>query len=270
MVHALVVKLITALVILGLLGGSTSLRAGSLETVADTRKLLAAMDDVGTDSHRLAALFRVGDTRLKELIQLLDDPDPKMKLRAQVVIRYVGNESGMQALREWYSRQEGGYGIAGPIPLPLAEWDYHSIEVNLLATSPQTWRDRGVQYIYALALDGSPRAKAVLADLIKKADGLDESNFIGYAIKRVQLNDTKRLLAGKDLATLVLSNAFFIAPEDRKYTSARVLAFNRAKDKALVEVYINRGKLAEEWYHIVLRRCDQGWKFFSITPIAVS
>ncbi|MCA1607614.1 MAG: hypothetical protein LC775_19590, partial [Acidobacteria bacterium] len=75
---------------------------------------------------------------------------------------------------------------------------------------------------------------------------------------------------GKELGKEVLNNAFFVAQEDRKYTSARVLALNSAKKKALVEVYINRGTLAEEWYHVVLRRCDQGWKFVSITPVAVS
>lgn len=271
MLRTSVTRLAVALIALGLVSCSAILRARPVETITDTRKLLTAMDDVRTDSDRLAALFRLGDKRIADLIGLLDDPDPKVRLRAQVVIRYLGNEGGMKALREWYSRQKGEYGVAGPIPLPLTEWDYKIIEVDLMARSPQTWLDQGVQYIYALALDGSPRAKAVLAELTKKATGLDESNLIGYALRRVQTRGPRELLNGEEnLAKLVLSNAFFIAPEGRKYTSARLLGFNGVKDKALVEVHVNRGTLAEEWYHVVLSKCEHGWRVFSISPVGIS
>jgi hypothetical protein len=229
------------------------------------------MEDVRTDSDKLIALLQVGDRRVSDLIQLLDDPDPNVSLRAQVVIRYLGNETGMKALRAWYNNRQGEYAVAGPIPQPWYEWDCHLIKVDLLGKPPRAWFDRGVQYIYALALDDSPKAKTLLAEMISAARGLDETSFIGYAIKRVLAGEPKNLLRGeKDLAKLVLNNSFFIAPEDRKYTSARLLGFNEAKDKGFFEVYVNRGVMAEEWYHVVLTRCDQGWKFFSITPVAMS
>ncbi len=107
--------------------------------------------------------------------------------------------------------------------------------------------------------------------MVKSATGIDESTFVGYAIKRIKTARPRDLITGeKDLAKLVLDNAFFVAPEDHKYASARLLGLNGNKNKALVEVYINRGRLAEEWYHVVIRKCGQGWKFFSITQVAVS
>jgi hypothetical protein len=67
---------------------------------------------------------------------------------------------------------------------------------------------------------------------------LTEDSTVARAIKLVQKNKPSRVFTGNnDLAELVLENAFFVAPSDRKHTSARLLALNAANDKALVEVY---------------------------------
>lgn len=260
-----------ALLVICVFSSATAAQNRFPKSSSETRKLLAALSNVRIDSDKLGSLFRVGNNRTTDLIRLLDDPDREISLRAQVIIRYLGSEAGMRALRAWYSKQQGGYRIAGPVPQPLDEWDYNYIKLNLIGNSPRTWGDEGVRYVYALALDDAPKARTLLAELISAAIGLDEASFVGNAIRRVQTSKPSDILvSGKDLGKQVLNNAFFVAPEDRKYTSARVLALNEAKDKALIEVYINRGTLAEEWYHVVLKRCDQGWQFFSVTPVAVS
>lgn len=252
-------------------GNGVVFSASESRMYQDTRKLLSSMDDVRSDSDKLATLFKVGDERIRELIHALDDADSDIRLRAQIVIRYLGNVEGMKALTEWYGKQRNEHPIAGPVPLPLSDWDYKFINMNLIGKAPQTWRDRGVQYIYALAIDDSQQSKTVLDTLVKSGSGVDENTFVGYAIKRVRMSQPTRLLpAEKDLAKLVLDNAFFVSTEDHKQASARLLGLSGKKDKALVEVYINRGRLAEEWYHVVIRKCGQGWKFFSITPVAIS
>jgi hypothetical protein len=109
------------------------------------------------------------------------------------------------------------------------------------------------------------------SEVIKRTGNLDDDSAVLRAVKLVQANQPAKVLTGeKDPGNLVLQNAFFVSPIDRKYTSARLLALNGAVDKALVEVYINRGPLAEEWYHVVIRKCARGWKFFSITQVAQS
>lgn len=254
-----------------LLGCSSMVVASdkSSKTYQDTRKLLSAMSSPRLDRDKLAALFRIGDQQLADLIQALDDPAPEIRLRAQIIIRYLGDDVGMKALYKWYDKRQQ-FSVVGPIPLPLSEYDYKVIYANYIGKPSKAWSE-AERYIYALALDGSPQAKAALSKMIKSASSLDEATVAGNAIKRVQESQPAMLLTEqKDLAKLVLKNAFFIAPEDRKYTSARLLALNGAEDKALIEVYINRGALSEEWYHVVIRKCEQGWKFFSITQVAVS
>jgi hypothetical protein len=231
-------------------------------TYEEMRKMLASLTDVKSDRVALSALFKDGDAHESDLIKALDDPDRNISLRAQIVIRYLGNGTGMKALEAWYGKQEEVM-RSGPIPVPLSERDYKWImdQGDTVAGS----------YIYALALDGSPRARSVLSEIMKRQRPADDETFTTQALRRIEVSHPRKLISGgKDLAKLVLKNAFFINPEIRTYTSARLLGFSGNKDKALIEVYINRGQLAEEWYHVVMRKYGQAWKFLSITQIAVS
>jgi hypothetical protein len=235
----------------------------------DIRKLLTSLQDVKDDHEALAALFKTGDGRIMELIEALHDPDRNISLRAQIVIRYLGNETGMKALADWYSKQ-AEIVKSGPIPLPLKERDYEFIKNQYLNKPSSAWASAD-QYIYALALDGSPRAKALLLELKKCAGTIDDSTVGGRAIRLATASDGEKVLIGqRNLAKLVSENAFFITAKDRPFTSAKLLGLNGTKDKALIEMYLNRGRLAEEWYHVVLSKHGQGWKFFSITQVALS
>jgi len=265
------ISLALLLLLFALLGAREVFASAESRTYENTRKLLSAMDDVKNDSDRLAVLFKIGDRRIGDLIRALDDPDSDISLRAQIVIRYLGSAKGMRELIEWYDKRPNGHPIAGPVPLPLRDWDYKFINTNLIGKPPETWREIGVRYIYALAIDDSHQSKSKLDAIVKNASAVDESTFVGHAIKQIRTGTPRELITGeRELAELVLDNAFFVSPEDKKHLTVRLLGFNGNKDKALVQVYINRGRLAEEWYHVVMRKCEQGWKFFSITPVAVS
>lgn len=236
---------------------------------ADVRKLLFELKDVKSDRETLATLFRIGDEQISEMIKALDDPDHNVSLNAQIMIRYLGNPTGLAALEKWFSKQ-AELALSGPIPLPLTERAYAWIDSQYLKKPIREWVF-AESYVYALAFDGSPRATAVLRQLKTAADDLDNSFVVARAIRLTTAADVKKVLRDeRDLAKLVLKNAFFIDPSDRRFTSAKLLALNGAKQKALLEVYINRGPLAEEWYHVVLTESEPGWKFFSVTQIAVS
>lgn len=235
----------------------------------ETRELLTALKGGKDSSDVLATLFKTGDGRISDLIKALNDSDRKVSLRAQIVIRYLGNETGMQALDTWYNSQAETV-TAGPVPLPLRERDYVSIKVDYIDQPSNRWVSAD-RYIYALALDGSPRAKAFLDEMMKRVGTIDDSTVSGYALGRVLASSPEKLLTPQsDLAKMVLKNAFFILPEDRAYASSKLVGLNAGKNRALVEVYINRGHLAEEWYHVVISKRGRNWKFFSITQVAVS
>jgi ribosomal protein S10 len=263
-------SMVTVLPLLLILSGVAAAQVKpSSASFEEVRGRLLALEDIKDSRQTLAFLFRTGDERIEDLIKALDDPDKRVSLRAQIVIRYLGNENGMKALVESY-RKRKQIEISGPVPLPLNNWDYTYIQANY-AQTPPLWDMLSERYIYALALDDSQRAKQTLSEIMKNAGNLNEGATIDRAIKLLGANQPEKLLTGdNDLGKLVLQNAFFVAPIDRKYTSARLLGLNGTKDKALVEIYINRGPLAEEWYHIVIKKSGQSWKFFSITQIAVS
>ena len=261
-------RIIAPLVAAVLLAANT-FHSRDATTYPDTRKLLTSLRNVKDDREVLAVLFNKGDIRIDDLIQALHDPDRNISLRAQIAIRYLGNETGMKALENWYSKQHE-IPISGPIPLPLTERDYKFINDQFITKPTVTWAS-AEKYIYALALDGSPRALAMLNEMMKREGKANDGLVSGEALRRVKTSHPEKLLTGRsDLAKLVLRNAFFISPMSRPYTSATLLGLNRGKDKALLEVYVNPGPLAEEWYHVVISRHGRGWKFFSITQVAVS
>jgi hypothetical protein len=207
-----------------------------------------------------------------ELIQLLDDQSKEVSLRAQIVIRYLGDDSAMRRLHQWLDRQDL-VAVAGPVPVPLRERDYRVIQLNYIGKNPNEWSE-AEPYILALAIDGSPKAEKTLNTLAKLAGNTSSLTFTGRALTLVRNMNSQdrevRLVRGEDLAKAVLNNAFFISAEDKQYTSAKLIGFNQKRDKAIIEVSINRGALSEEWYHVVVRILGRSWRYLSITQIAVS
>src|SRR5262245_28514445 len=80
---------------------STSVRnqkTGQVDT--EIRQLLVRMKANHRSTEQLALLFRVGDEKIVDLMEALSDPDKEVSLSAQMVIRYLGNEQGMNAWRK--------------------------------------------------------------------------------------------------------------------------------------------------------------------------
>lgn len=219
----------------------------------DIRKLLQRCD-IPSSNSSLGKLFSIGDERIEELITALHDPDMEVSGNAQRVIRYLGNARGIEALRE--DCDNGDCFTTQPIPIPLDEWDYKRLAADLPHFSFQ-W-----EYIIATTLDGSPRAlqyrDRILAKLGKNAPSLPFEHLRDLP----QKGRTPEGAVAKDLC--------FVWKDARKATTTSFIAYNGAKDKALVEVYVNQGALMEEWYHVVLQKRDGGWKYFSITMVAQS
>jgi hypothetical protein len=224
------------------------------------------MKHAGRSMEQLATLFRSGDDRIEDLIQALDDPDKEVRYNAQVIIRYLGNDKGMEALNKRCAKNaDSCFGL--PIPQPLRDWDYHFIRTNFLHKPPQL-TPLIDHYLFALALDSSTGASSLLREVIENAKkhGIrrDESLY-------TQLSRGPNISANaNNLVELVLKNASFLNARERQFATAKLIGYNGAKDKALVEIYVDGGPLAEEWYHIVVSRCNTGWKFFSISLVAVS
>ncbi len=71
------------------------------KTYSETRKLLVQMERSPANK-ALKKLFEEEDARRPDLIQALYDPDQRVSLNAQSIIRYLSDPPGLSALEKWY------------------------------------------------------------------------------------------------------------------------------------------------------------------------
>lgn len=235
-------------------------------TYAETRELLQGLNLENDSNGNLAKLFRIGDERIKDLIQALSDPNEAVKQNAQLIIRYLGNYEGMNALIESFKGKKS-FTIYGAIPLPLQAWDYEIVN-SYFINKPQQFDQLAKLYLYALALDDSPEAVALLPKMLETAKAAGAQIPITDPLISKRINSTFN--EDGDLARATLRASFFISPQDQRSASAKVINFNHNNTKALIEIYINRGVLSEELYHVIVIKSDHQWKLFSINLVSMS
>jgi hypothetical protein len=247
--------------------GQTS--GGTCQDIKKTLVSLRRRDD--SYSGNLSHLFQIGDECIGNIISSLNDPDLKINIAAQGIIRYLGNKQGLQALETWNLKNQKSYPVWGPVTTPISKFDYLIIETYLLDKEKG---DPGLvfsPYIYALAIDNSPKAKSLLQTVFKEVDSFNEPSISKTIVERLKSNyPLKPFAAAIDLAAAVLENAFFLDAEDKKFTTARLLSFNSNKDKALIELHLSRGVFHEVWYHVIVKKEGHYWKFFSIDFVGQS
>ena len=234
------------------------------------RELLFRHGQRSSETKALGTLFERADSSGAELIRLLDDPDERVSLAAQRVIRYSGNPDAVAGLYAWHERQRSELGtvsLTGPIVVPLRDSDYEWYEGRARRKDSAY----GAEFVYALALDNSPRAREMLHRIVNECWFDDENTYAYRAIQLVASGTTMQTCPrDRDLVKWIPRNAFFLDDEDRKVTTARILGFNESRTKVLAVVYVNRGVLAEEWYNVVLAKSAGGWTFVAIHRTAIS
>jgi hypothetical protein len=216
----------------------------------------------------LGPVFQQGDSKIDALIDALDDHNKDIRNNAQLAIRYLGNKKGMDAIFKSYGKVEDGkYSIVNSIPLPLTDWDYEFIRSEFLIDSAE-FHILTIAYIYALAFDGSEKARKLLRQMKNNAKRLG-IKFEPFKVLKMKIPHLIFADEG-NLSEAVLKSTFFLSKKDRKVTKVKLISFNAERDKALFEVYVGRGILAEEWYHVVLAKYGKGWRFFSVSLVSYS
>jgi hypothetical protein len=229
-----------------------------VDTDAQLRRLLLADD---FQFLGMGKLFSQGEAVVPRLVDALDDPDERVNQQAQLMLRLIGGERGIQGLHEWYERPRPLVKIInGPVPVPLREWDYKQVE-GILSRPPRAWREDAVNYIFALAIDGSLRARGLLR---KMAASISEEERTTGAFQA--LSDVERL--GKEAAACrqgppqvaVRRGAFFLTGQERSAADIALLAYAGEKHHALVSVSQTFGST----FLVVLRRVGTCWEYQSI------
>ena len=221
-------------------------------------KLLEKMDN-STDDKRLAKLFEMGDENIDELIESLKVLNTKVQLNAQKVIRYLANEKGMKAVFESY-KTNNQYSFVYPVPIPLNDWDYEFLDKNCLQTPVC---DVDYAYATALILDNSKKSLQIYNSIRDRIAVSEQPLF-------KKILETQGDLVSQETNLEKLIEKQLIPSSELKCTTISLLAYSSKKDKALVELYINHGVLAEEWFNLVLKKTSNGWQIISLAQTAIS
>jgi hypothetical protein len=75
------------------------------ETYTETRELLLRLER-RSGNKALKKLFEEGDERMADLARALYDPERKVNLNSQVIIKYLATPKGLAALEEWYTHRK--------------------------------------------------------------------------------------------------------------------------------------------------------------------
>jgi hypothetical protein len=185
------------------LKGASSATLNQTEANAKTRILLLKMQRE-TNDVALKKLFEEGDERLPDLIQALCDQDKKVHLHAQVIIRYLGDPRGIEAIGK------------------CTEAERERMKVFAMPTNFQNFS----------AQDG---------EFLKGTD--------------------------KDLVKLVIQNATFISQVRPENVAAKLIAYNKSKDKALLAVFNDCVPLCGVGWHVSLKKENGKWRFLSISKV---
>jgi hypothetical protein len=209
----------------------------------------------------MAEVFKRGGSITAKLIEALDDRDEAVSCNAQMMLRLIGDEKGIQQLHEWYRRPKPVTRIVnGPNPAPLSEWDYEQIDAMLAAPFERWPGHNSVNYLLALHLDGSPRSQDLIAKISTKVPP-----GTAYAVSQVLAllsqapNPAAPMCVAANPTTLLRGGAFFLPPDASKVVT--LLAYADSKEKALLRV----GRTFGETFLVVLSRVGQCWKFKSVS-----
>jgi hypothetical protein len=117
-------KFLPILILIALIAMNSGAAHGQTKTYSETRKLLLKLDR-GLSNRVLKKLFEESDKRMPDLIQALQDPEEKVNLNSQIVLKSLAAPEGLSAVVDWYSQQrEQGKSYSLPMMELLTEKQY--------------------------------------------------------------------------------------------------------------------------------------------------
>lgn len=226
-------------------------------------------------------LFVLGDEAVPSLTKFLADSDEEKKASAARALAYIGNQQGMQALRDAIqseqdkeAKSEMSYFLIGGLVDTPSDSD-----LNFLRSSVETARftddddESGLPVLsaaLALGMMGRSDSLPILRKVAKHDSVAIEE--ITKAILWIESKPTRRrpgirtsMNDGELVKNIVLEETLF-AEKERDETSVTEITFNRAKDRVLVSLEIHRNLRPRSkrqfayGYDVVLTKRSGEWR----------
>jgi hypothetical protein len=223
---------------------------------------------------RLVPLFAYGDARSSDLLNACRTESDETANSAFMTLQLLGS-SECQPCADSFSQKHGGPLLACAPHLGEAGfqridrwWSGYRTRKGYRCGKEEGWRIDDA-LVYALILDGSPRALATL----NRSLALQKTCGEYVTIERETLERAPELVreakqVGHDLKIgpdrveeSVRRSAFFLSREQRKHSKVNVLARNSTDTKMLVEVSYSCGKSCGRGYLVVLEKDGDVWQY---------
>lgn len=224
--------------------------------------------DLEDDEDGARQLFLLGRESISPLIEFLSDPGEGRRVAAARGLAYIGAPQGMQALRNAIKTEKDeetksviSCFLAGGLLETKSESD-----LNFLRNSVASPDFPGFCAALALGMRGGNDSLSLLRKVVK-ANGPEE---VEEAIRWMEEKKSipkratpKASERDEELIKKIVLDDTFFAEEERDNTSVEELTFNRARNRALVTLEIDRGKYAQG-YDLVLAKESGVWRVVGI------
>jgi hypothetical protein len=255
------------------------------DTYNDTLRMIKAWLET-EENDELARLFAIGDVRTPDLMAACHSTDEKIAEVAFLTLQLLV-KSECESCADSVSRRHNGLALA--CTGDVGDADFKRIEEWWTKKRTQNGYECGEEYepltpvddslVYALVLDGSPRSKSVLDDMLAFERACAEGH---TTITEEILEQAHSLIAeakeiGHDLKfepntleNVIRASAFFLPPEYRKDANVEVIARSEAGDRILLEVSYRCGMLCGRGCYVVLRKDGAVWQYAVIRMAWIS
>jgi len=235
--------------------------------------------NLADDENGIRRLFTMGNEAVPSLIKFLSDADEEKRGGAARGLAYIGNQQGMQALRNAVKAEKDketesamSCFLAGGLVETKSESDLdflrNTIERAQIVADDDEAAFSAVCAALALGMRGGGDSLAELRK-VAKVDvlGVEE---IGKAIQWAESKSTPRQtpteqsLSDEELIKKIVLDGTFFAQEERSKTSVEELTFNRQRNRALVSLEIYNGPKDARGYDLVLAKESSAWRVVGI------
>ena len=241
-------------------------------------KVRRDLGDALEDEDAIRDLFTLGDKAVPALIKFLSDADEGRSVGAARGLAYIGNQRGMQALRNAVKSEKDketesamSCFLAGGLVETKSESDLDFLRRSVEKSRSADDDEKEIPALCAgltLGMRGGDDSLAVLRT-VASADLLDFEE-IRKAIQWMERKSTPGQALGgqsssdEELIKKIVLDGTFFARGGRSSTSVEELTFNRQRNKALVSLEIYHGPKAARGYDLVLAKQSGLWRVVGI------
>lgn len=270
-------KKIFQLFVLAILSLSVGLESSSgqvTSTDGQSENLRKAVADIAnfhspTYERSLRALFATPPNGLDLIMKFVGSSNVDESKGAQFIIRYLGGDEHLDQMLELCNSR---CFLSGPIPIPLHPLDAKELEYLLNKTDLCKLSDFNMKYVYAAFFDNSSPSRELRNRVEEKARYCPKDSIFVSRLSALQTVNKRQIEVGIERSVeLVRDNLFFLTDEERKRAKLQYLGVNYRGDRALFEILIDNGVLANRYIHVVfLKNGENKWRFYSVTQVSQS